>query len=67
MGNDITATLLLFHFSVAVCSRFSTPLTPKRGAVHKLTGTFNHHPTSSYITDELTIKKPSGCSWTSLL
>ena len=47
---------------LVVYSLFLTLLTPKRKAVRKLTGTFNHHPTSSYITDELTIEKPSDCS-----
>ena len=71
VGNDITATLPLCQFFPCRLLALFNPLTPKREAVHKLTGTFSYHPTSSYITDELTIvitiKKPSSCSWNSLV
>ena len=67
MGNDITATLPLFHFFPGRLLALFNPPYPGTGAVHKLTGTFNHYSTSSYNTDELTFKKPYGCGWTSLV
>ena len=67
MGNDITATLPLFHFFPGRLLALFNPPYPRTGALHKLTGTFNHYSTSSYNTDELTFKKPYGCGWTSLV